>query len=89
MWAERPSQNENQSLLLQVEDFDFRYVARFWNQSASNVIAVENRAKISPFLTLENLGDELQNVWVSFPSSTEDQTSDILFRVARDRPGFV
>jgi len=48
MWAERLSQNENKSLLLQVEDFDFRYVARFRNQSASNVNADENFALFDP-----------------------------------------
>jgi len=45
------SQNEVQSSSLKVEVLDFRHIAPFRSYNASKATGVENRAKISHFLT--------------------------------------
>ena len=46
------SQSEkSQSSMLQVDVFDFRHVTLFQNESSLNATGIENRGKISHFLT--------------------------------------
>ena len=59
------SQNEVQSLLLQAEVLDFRYVTPFRNQSTSKATTVKYQAQILQFLTpYKNLDIGRRNVWI-------------------------
>jgi len=90
--AVRLSQNEDQSLLLQVEDLDFRYVARFRNQIASNAIAVENLSRNFAIFDPWKFRGWVRKMseWIC---QVQPRTKPFIyfFRVAaaRDWPGFV
>ena len=46
-----PALKKGQSSMLQVDALDFRHIVPFWNQSLSHATDVENRGRISHFLT--------------------------------------